>query len=36
MAVHVESDAERETRAAHLLQQIIKEHVPMLCRRPTR
>jgi nucleotide-binding universal stress UspA family protein len=28
MAVHVESDAERETRAAHLLQQIIKEHVP--------
>jgi nucleotide-binding universal stress UspA family protein len=28
VAVHVESDAERETRAAHLLQQIIKEHVP--------
>jgi nucleotide-binding universal stress UspA family protein len=28
MAVHVESDAEREARAAHLLQQIIKEHVP--------
>lgn len=28
MAVHTESDAEREARAAHLLQQIIKEHVP--------
>jgi nucleotide-binding universal stress UspA family protein len=28
VAVRVESDAERETRAAHLLQQIIKEHVP--------
>ncbi|HEX8234440.1 MAG TPA: universal stress protein [Abditibacteriaceae bacterium] len=27
VAVHVESDAERETRAAHLLQQIIKERV---------
>jgi universal stress protein A len=28
VAVQVESDAERETRAAHLLQQIIKERVP--------